>query len=1003
MKLLRIISFPIFLTLFLFSFGSVYAETSVSTSTVALYENTGDDASQRIESSYNHLVQTLGTNLSGTLTRIDIETSNVTAGFYGSRPNLTLYECNDNTYGYLIGSGCINVYSGPSNDSSPLAASIQSFYIDSIILNPTKYYFFISSGNNQFNALPTYYGSSADTVDGGCYQYKLGGVSGVFPCTTVSDLYFRLYGITKTIALTGNSNVLFLPGLEASRLYAPDYNGGTDKLWEPNGNDDLTKKLFMNPDGSAVREDIYTKDVIDNAYLPNKGNVYKSFLEQLSEMKNTDNIIADYSVVPYDWRLSLDDILKNGAMYSNGRLYYSGLLGATSTPYIIAELRRLARTSRSGKVTIVAHSNGGLVAKALTNALGTEASQLIDKIIFVAVPQVGTPKAVGAILHGFDQALPIKTLSAFGITDGSARELAQNMPSAYNLLPSGKYFTYVDEPVITFDNDPLLASWRQKYGVEIHSGESLHNFLVDTARTILPTSENIKSPIIGNADLLSKSESVHTELDNWVPPAGIQLTEIAGWGEETLKTIVYYQGSKTSCSVPGDLNTCTTIPALEYSPKTVIDGDGTVVVPSALWVPASTGVEKYWVNLDAYNTIFTIERKHADILEVPQLRSFIKEVVVNGPLNDLSSYKFISTSTPIKNISGTQLHFTLHSPLSLNLYDSQGNHTGFSTTTNSLEENIPDSQYLTFGEVSYISVPSSANLHLVMNGYANGSFTLDLAEVSNDSVLASTTFSGIPTTEHSVVTMNMPTGKIDSNISNLHIDVNGDGTNMFDLVPKLNDIVTIPKPKIPLTIIAQNKNIILGSTIPPLTANLSGFVSGETATSSDMTGSANCTTTATSQSPIGIYPITCTIGTLASSKYSFVTFLQGTLTIQYRFDGFSQPINDTTHQVGQSLSVFKAGSTVPVKFQIKKVDGTIVQALTLPVWLTPQKGSAMTASVDESVYSDPGTSGNAFKLDTASQQYSYNWSTKGLASGYWYRISVKMDDGSIYNVIVGLK
>ena len=132
-------------------------------------------------------------------------------------------------------------------------------------------------------------------------------------------------------------------------------------------------------------------------------------------------------------------------------------------------------------------------------------------------------------------------------------------------------------------------------------------------------------------------------------------------------------------------------------------------------------------------------------------------------------------------------------------------------------------------------------------------------------------------------------------------------------------------------------------------------------------------------------------------------FVQGTLKIIYRFDGFLQPINDTAHQIGQMLSVFKFGSTVPVKLQLKKADGTVVQATTLPTWLPPQKGGSMSVPVDESVYTDPGTSGNVFKFDTLSQQYQYNWNTKGLASGYWYKIFVQLNDGTIQSVTIGLK
>jgi hypothetical protein len=57
----------------------------------------------------------------------------------------------------------------------------------------------------------------------------------------------------------------------------------------------------------------------------------------------------------------------------------------------------------------------------------------------------------------------------------------------------------------------------------------------------------------------------------------------------------------------------------------------------------------------------------------------------------------------------------------------------------------------------------------------------------------------------------------------------------------------------------------------------------------------------------------------------------------------AQPINDTAHsQICGSpcpVSIFKGGSTVPVKFQLKDANGNVVQTTSLPLWLTPVKGS----------------------------------------------------------------
>ena len=88
--------------------------------------------------------------------------------------------------------------------------------------------------------------------------------------------------------------------------------------------------------------------------------------------------------IPYDWRLTPDQILDKGAEVAPGKISY---LVATSSPYIIQELKRLAATSKTKKVTIIAHSNGGLVTKRLIEKLGVDAATLVDKVIFVAVPQ----------------------------------------------------------------------------------------------------------------------------------------------------------------------------------------------------------------------------------------------------------------------------------------------------------------------------------------------------------------------------------------------------------------------------------------------------------------------------------------------------------------------------------------------------------------------------------------------------------------------------------------
>jgi hypothetical protein len=153
---------------------------------------------------------------------------------------------------------------------------------------------------------------------------------------------------------------------------------------------------------------------------------------------------------------------------------------------------------------------------------------------------------------------------------------------------------------------------------------------------------------------------------------------------------------------------------------------------------------------------------------------------------------------------------------------------------------------------------------------------------------------------------------------------------------------------------------------------------------------------------VGTKTVTCTAtdnaGNTATTTISYKVI--------YRFDGFLQPINDTGHTqtCGSpcTISIFKGGSTIPVKFQLKDANGNVVQSASLPIWLTPQKGSATSSMVGESLYSDPSTSGSNYRYD-GSGKYIYNWSTKGFTSGYYWRIGVKLDDGQTYYVIIGLR
>jgi hypothetical protein len=72
-------------------------------------------------------------------------------------------------------------------------------------------------------------------------------------------------------------------------------------------------------------------------------------------------------------------------------------------------------------------------------------------------------------------------------------------------------------------------------------------------------------------------------------------------------------------------------------------------------------------------------------------------------------------------------------------------------------------------------------------------------------------------------------------------------------------------------------------------------------------------------------------------------------------------------------------------------------------WITPQKLTSTSQAVDEATYSDTATAGNHYKWDSTAQQYVYNWSTKGMSSGFYYKTGVKLDDGQTYYTYISLR
>ena len=94
---------------------------------------------------------------------------------------------------------------------------------------------------------------------------------------------------------------------------------------------------------------------------------------------------------------------------------------------------------------------------------------------------------------------------------------------------------------------------------------------------------------------------------------------------------------------------------------------------------------------------------------------------------------------------------------------------------------------------------------------------------------------------------------------------------------EVSDIFNITITQAPLLVSANDVSIANGDAIPsPLSATITGYVNGENFGSSDLSGSASVTTSATQGAGIGDYAIIAADGTLDSTNYSF-SFAAGNL------------------------------------------------------------------------------------------------------------------------------
>jgi len=596
-----------------------------------------------------------------------------------------------------------------------------------------------------------------------------------------------IYTVTFTIVAAeepeGASSVLFLPGIMGSRLYETgDICGDTGEieLWFSTSN---CKQLRLKTrfDGFDLN-DVYTKNtssaVIDSVSIL---KLYASFIEEMDLLEQT-NIIADFEPLAYDWRLRLDDLLKLKNDPQTGKVFYDPTINFNDS-YLYETVEELAANSYSGKLTIVAHSNGGLLAKAFLERLESTNDPLrekIDNLILIAVPQAGTPDAIVGLLHGTGIGLFDSVVS-----QNTSREILNTAPFAHHLLPTNSYFLNANDlsTIISIEDGEITSSWQQQFGANINSLSALQDFLRQESGRTKPTTMDLRQPQVVDGFLLNYANTIHSALEAWEPADTTKVYQIAGVGIETPYQVNYYTGQECAERSVLQAFRCTRYESvLHYGVRLTNQGDGTVISHSALGMDEKdTNIKKLWLNLFEQNDKELINHLHKDIFEVPDIFNFVYNTIL---ATTSKSYTYLTDSQP-DFLEEPRLVITLHSPLDLFIINQNNGIVSSSTNT------INGAVYRRFGEIQLISLPANnETITVKLSGVATGSFTLDTAIYEGIDLKKSQSYEAIPSSTSTIASLILTNGDIASGL----VQVDYDGDSKIDIsyneTGEIKDLVT---------------------------------------------------------------------------------------------------------------------------------------------------------------------------------------------------------------------
>lgn len=206
--------------------------------------------------------------------------------------------------------------------------------------------------------------------------------------------------------------------------------------------------------------------------------------------------------------------------------------------------------------------------------------------------------------------------------------------------------------------------------------------------------------------------------------------------------------------------------------------------------------------------------------------------------------------------------------------------------------------------------------------------------------------------------------------------LSGTATATYSIVDTTAPVLTIPADQ------AETATSAEGATVTYTAPSAVDTVDGDV--------TPDCNHSSGETFPLGLTTVTCTATDVEGNKAA----KSFKVNVTYSYSGVRPPIN------ADGSSIFKAGSTIPVKFALTGASNGIANAGASLAYTKISNG--IEGTTVEATSTSSATTGSLFRYDATSQQYIFNLSSKDLASGT-YRLNLVLGDGVTRSVLISLK